>query len=140
MIEPYVGALPLRFRMLPSEIADCIGAPVAVIPDTRGIRIEKRHNLMLGYALDDGALFEAVFRPGSDLRFQGVNLFETAEPISYLRRFDPAPVECFVSILFLNLGIGLSGFHDQDESRKAISVVRRGYWNEYAEYFVPFSE
>lgn len=41
-------------------------------------------------------------------------------------------------VLFHRLGIRFTGFHDNDESQKAIGVVRKGYWDEYVKDFVQY--
>jgi hypothetical protein len=140
LVEPDVGALPIRFGMTPKEVADQLGPPIAVLPDSGGTRIEERPNLMVGYSPTDGTMFEAVFWPGAQLFFRRENLLEIPDPISYLRQFDPTPVKCLGSIVFRGLGIRLSGFHDGDESQQAIGVAPKRHWDKYSDDFVSFND
>jgi len=138
VIEPYVGAIPLRFGMSPEEVAAEIGPPTKLLPDPFGNRSESRQNLSLGYAGEDNTLNEAVFSPGTNLYFRGHDLFSTKAPIALLRQYDPEPQLWVGMVIFVQLGIRLSGFHDGDEPQRAIGVVKRGYWDEYVEDFKPF--
>lgn len=137
-IESYIGAIPLRFGMSPNEVEAILGPSVEELPNAFGNRSELREGLTLGYDSKDNTLVEAVFSPGAQVLFQGRELFSVEDPIEFLRQFDPAPQLWVGFIIFVNLGIRLSGFHDDDESQKAIGVVKKGYWDEYIEDFEPF--
>jgi hypothetical protein len=138
-IEPYVGAIPIRFGMKPDEVEAQIGPPISILPSHFGNRIEERANVNVGYSVADDTLCEAVFSPGSILFFQGIDLFSDPDPILLLLRFDPSPYEWVGMIHFLKLGIRFSGYHDHDEAQKAIGIVREGYWDEFVDDFVPYS-
>jgi len=137
-IEPYVGALPIRFGMNPAEVSQIIGPPSEVSTGPFGNRCEQRECLALGYSTPDGTFMEAVFAPGAKVLYHGHDLFEHPDPIQLLRQFDPAPQLWVGFVIFQRLGVRLSGFHDNDESQKAIAVVKEGYWDQYTEDFVPF--
>jgi hypothetical protein len=135
--EPFVGPLPLRFGMSPEEVASVVGAPSRVFPDFFKNRTETRPGLSLGYDATSGRLVEAVF-PSVGLHFHGVDLFVVDDAIAFLRQFDPAPQIAVGMVFFVDLGLRLSGFHDNDESQRAIGVVATGHWEELARKFVPF--
>jgi hypothetical protein len=76
--------------------------------------------------------------PGSYVTLLNHDLFAEPNLIAFLTRLDPNPFLFVGFVVFLELGIRLSGFHDGDESQKAIGVVRGGYWDEFVSEFVPF--
>lgn len=135
--DPFVGPSPLRFGMTPEEVAALVGAPERVFPDPFGNRSESRSGYSLGYDAKSGRLTEAVFSKG-ELLFRGVDLFAVANVIDFLRKYDASPQTAVGMIFFVKLGLRLSGFHDGDESQKAIGVTTRGHWEEFLEDFVPF--
>jgi hypothetical protein len=138
-IEPYLGAIPIRFGMKPTEVESEIGPPISILPDHFSNRVEERPHLIIGDSAHDDTLCEAVFAPGAKLLFGQHELFQHPDPIALLRQVDPSPYEWVGFVIFLKLGIRLSGFHDGDESQKAIAVVKKGYWDEHVDDFLPYS-
>jgi hypothetical protein len=136
-IEPYVGVLPLRFGMTSNEVAAFLGAPLRRRHSFRGNSIEEFQTISVCYAQSDNGLNEVGFAPETHLFFRGQNLFSSSDAIAYLRQFDPVPWLWVGFVVFLELGIQLSGFHDNDESQLEIAVMRRGYWDQYRDNFMP---
>lgn len=136
--EPYIGALPVRFGMSPVEVAAVIGPPSAVLPGVFGTTAEARPKLMIGYDRANNCVYEVNCHVGTTLMFQGHDLLAHVDPIAFLRLFDPNPVLFVGVVLFLKLGIQVSGFHDCDESQKAISMFIKNIYADYAEDFAPF--
>jgi len=137
-IEPNIGPLPLRFGMRPTEVERLLGEPTTVLASHFGDRIEERPHVSVAFSKDQGNLDEAVFTSGVKLLFHGRDLFAEPNLIATLRHYDPQPF-LFVGFIFFNkLGVRLSGFLPDDDSEKAIAVVPKGHWREYADDFVPF--
>lgn len=138
-VAPFIGPLPLRFGMSPGDVASILGPPKASSIDFLGDREEERDGLNLGYARGTDQLQEVVFSPGTTLVFQGMELLTSPDPIAWLRRFDPKPQLWVGLVVFPALGIRVSGYHDDDDSQKAIGVARRGSWDAYQDDFEPFT-
>jgi hypothetical protein len=136
--EPYVGALPIRFGMKPDDVAGVVGAASRVFPGVFGTTAEERPNLMIGYTENENSVFEINCHVGTILLYRGTDLLTHPGPIEYLRQFDATPVLWVGLVLFLHLGIQLSGFHDADESQRAISMVMKETWSEFVDDFTPF--
>jgi hypothetical protein len=136
-IEPFVGALPLRFGMRPEEVAAIVGPPSGIYLSSFEDQCEERSTLSmdLAYHRETGKLNELVFAPGSILYFNGQNLFDVSNVIDFLRQSDSDPKIAVGMVFFLKLGIRLSGFHDGDESQKAVGVTPKGHWDEFMEDF-----
>jgi hypothetical protein len=136
VIEPYIGALPLRFGMSPKQVEAFLGQPDEVFHSFTGNLGERRLNVNLSYH-DDRQLVEAVFAPGTEVLFENQDLFKEPDSIEFLRGFDQ-PYKAVGFIFFPELGIRLSGFLPNDEEAKAISVIRKGQWDEFRDSFVPY--
>lgn len=137
--EPFVGPMPLRFGMIPVEVAAFVGAPDRFFSDPFGNRSESRSGFSLGYDADSGQLIEAVFSK-CELFYQGENLFLISDVIDFLRKYDDSPQFAVGVIFFLRIGLSLTGFQDGDEDQKSISVTRRGHWDEFLEELIPFKK
>lgn len=138
LIEPYIGVHPVQFGMSPAQVEEKLGRPDKSYQAQFGAFVEERPDVAIGYCAEDGGVNELVFSPTAKLLFQGHDLFASVDPLGILREFDNAPFEWVGFIIFLRLGIRVSGFHDNDESQKAIGIVSNGHWDEYVADFVPY--
>lgn len=65
------------------------------------------------------------FVPGANVYYDELPMFEV-QTFSKLCKLDGRPKEVVGFIVLLSLGIAFSGFHDGDESQKAVSVFKKG--------------
>jgi hypothetical protein len=137
LLEPYVGVLPIKFGMTPREVADVAGPPDAVSRGYLGNRHEHRQCLNLSYS--ERGVDEAVFLPGAQLTLHGQSLLDHPNPLAFLKTLDDSLFEWVGFIVFLKLGVRVSGIHDYDESQKSIGAVESGYWDKYMKQFTPYS-
>jgi len=135
-VQPYAGAHPILFGMTPPEVAALLGPPSWSFRDA-GILTEERSSQHVNVAYSDDRLNEAVFSKGAKLVFDGQDLFDLHDPVGFLRKFDTPYVWVGVIIL-LDLGIRLSGLLDDNASQRTISIVEKGYWDEYKEDFLRY--
>jgi hypothetical protein len=111
-IAPYVGVGPLRFGMTRSQAHELVGAPRA----RRRMKTELREVLA---TYDGGLTFEGP-------------------PGRRLLQDDPEPGELVGFLVFLRLGVTLSGFHEATTDEAAVTVFERGRWDSLAPRFQPF--
>jgi hypothetical protein len=52
------------------------------------------------------------------------------DPNPVLLRLDPEPVERLGLLVFRRLGVTTTGYHDDDESDRALTVYAPGTWDE----------
>jgi hypothetical protein len=55
-----------------------------------------------------------------------------------LRSYDPHPFEWVGFIIFLEIGIALTGYHDGDTAQRAMTIFPQGRWDAYRDQFSPF--
>lgn len=129
-IEPYVGPLPLRF-----------GLPRAEVPAVLGVEVQRKRDeddrfgaVRVAY-YGTGTVAEVGFVPrGIILRFMGTELWNdqsVADPVPLLLKHDPDPVESDGFLVFPAIGVTVTGFHDGDQSQRALTVFQRGHWDKY---------
>jgi len=129
-IQPYIGALPIRFGLPRSEVPALLGsqphAPRDDADDFGTVRVAY---------YGTGVVTEIGFVPrGVILRFMGIELWSehlATDPIPLLLQHDPDPVESSGFLVFSGIGVTATGFHDDDFSQRAITVFCRGHWDSF---------
>lgn len=137
-LRPYIGADPVTFEMTVKDVAKVLGPAKQVRTTDLDERDEVRGKVSVRYSSSDGKAIELAFLPGATLLFQSHDLFTEEHIVDFLIQHDTQPFECLGFLIFLKLGITLTGFHDQAESQRAITVFRRGRWDELREEMTPF--
>lgn len=133
-IDPYVGALPIKFGMTPDEVEAAIG-PAGRKSGNSSMQefVEKRSEIGIRVTYSkDGGVVEIGFLPHAKLFFEGKSLFEERDPVGILKNIDNQPLESHGFLVFMNLGITETGFHDRDPGQRAFTVFKKGRWNELA--------
>ncbi len=133
VIIPYEGASSLRFGKSVGSIITALGEPDFKEYDEYGSLLSYPDiNLMFS---TDGELEEIGFKVnGAKVSICGVALEDGSrklKPHISLKRFDPEPKETEGgALVFLGLGVSLTGYHTGNESDQAITCFRKGVWNE----------
>ncbi len=76
-----------------------------------------------------------------NITFLGVNIFgeESHLVLAKIMTADPNPMHYLGFIVFLKVGITLTGFHDEDISQRALTLFERGAWDHRISKMQPFS-
>jgi hypothetical protein len=82
-----------------------------------------------GATISKSGVVEVYFLPATDVSVFGVEVYSDKQSLRKLCRLDGAPKEFMGFIILLRLGITLTGFHDLDDSQKAITAFARGRWD-----------
>lgn len=133
VIAPYVGVGRVRFGMTPDQVSAAWGSPESTSKTGLGGRVDFYGDLNVGYSL--GAM-PAVNHVGGgrslvQVEIATVKLF-VEEPIAAIKRLfllDASASTYLGFLVFLELGISLTGFHDDDENQKAFIAFARGSWD-----------
>ncbi len=135
-IRPYEGALPLTFGMSVDSVHGRLGTPerVSRIWDNTG-HTHYWHNSCVNFAFDnDGRLKHCGFGPGAyTLSLNGTNIWlpdSHADPNPILLSLDPQPLEYVGFLIFLQLGVTTTGYHDDDPGQHAVTAFVRGDYDE----------
>ena len=127
-IQSYVGAIPIRFGMSRVEVRSLIPSS----PKTSGQQQDDYFGFVrVGYEQDK--VVELGFTPGNfHLRFSGHEIWRPSEqpdPLPLFLRRDSQPLEIYGFLIFRELGITVTGYHDDDASQRAITCFVRGRWD-----------
>lgn len=135
-IEPYEAIGLLRFGMNESDIVASMGDPHRVTKNHMG-----NSELWYGHMnaiVEDDCLVEVGFAPDMPVSICGIHPFTDPGAFANLCRLDGNPCEVLGFIVLRNLGITLTGFHDKDESQKALTAFARGRWDVLESQMKPF--
>ena len=132
-VYPYVGCGPLRFGMTPDEVAKAIGPPEQVLLNHLKDRVETRAFLNLGFSSRSFPTLNHIGfgRQMVGLSYERMRLFTEKEEnvLKFLVGKDNEPYLYMGFLVFLKIGISLTGFHDKDISQKAAVVFPKGVWD-----------
>jgi hypothetical protein len=134
-VEPYVGALPIRFGMARPEVHNLLGPPKRSFPIWDGSGTSDHYwpeRFTVGY--DNAGMVKHVgFSPGGvELLIQGQviwTLTDQPDPNPILLALDPDPVESVGIWVFLRIGVTTAGYHDNDRSQRAFTVFPHDTWS-----------
>jgi hypothetical protein len=129
-IISYVGAKPLLFGMTQDEVGKIIVEnPRAQRFNDSGEFNVQYASFSIRYSVADSRLVEIGFSDSAKVLFGPIDVFQDPSAFSNLVRQDSCPYECFGFIVLLDLGVTLTGFHDNDPSQLSITAFIRGRWD-----------
>ena len=135
-IIPYEGALPVRFGASQDEVVKLLGEPEIRSKNFRGEPFFYLDLINIGFAINGGVM-HVGFLPGCIVEVRGIDPFAPSS-FERLLDIDGEPMEVVGIIVLLNLGITLTGFHDDDEAQKAVTAFARGEFDELQSEMQPF--
>ena len=141
-IQPYVGVGPLKFGMTADEVAAEIGLPDCIEDEGDEIReFREKNDFHVVYAKDGTGVVEMGFGSGVKLlQYDSMYVFKET-PLDVLKHIvglGNKPYESLGFLVFLDIGITFTGFHDLDEDdddddngEKAVTVFKLGRWDDW---------
>ena len=129
-IHPFEGAAPIRFGMLRDQVLELLGMPRVVSKgvDAWGVGLA----IQVGYDREGGVDGVGLGPGDYELKLDGQLIWapnEHPDPNPVLLARDREPVECLGFLVFTNLGVATSGYHDNDPYQLAVQVYRKGQWD-----------
>jgi len=135
-IVPYVGALPVRFGQSEDDVVLLLGDPQ--LRSTNYFGNPSLHYGPVNFGFKNGnGVVHAGFSPGSIVKVAGLDPFAPSG-FDKLVALDADPMEVLGFVVLLNLGITFTGFHDDDDSQKAVTAFVRGQYDELRAEMTPF--
>jgi hypothetical protein len=138
-VVSYVGAQPLLFGMTQAQAEVVVGIPLESSLNQRGEHNAQYDSFSIRYSPKGGTLVEIGFSNSARVLFRGIDVFADPEAFPKLVGHDSNPYEYFGFIILLDLGITLTGFHDNDESQRALTAFVRGRWDHLKGKFKDFA-
>src|SRR5260221_9649143 len=128
-IVSYVGAKPLLFGMTEAQAESLVGRPLRTDLNNLDERNAQYKSFSIRYSSQNGALLEVGFSSAAKVMIWGVDLFRDVEAFPKILGGDSCPYGYHGFIVLLDLGITLTGFHDNDMSQRAVTAFARGRWD-----------
>lgn len=133
-IHPYKGMGTLTFGMSSAEITRIVGkADDFELDDDNELREFRRGNGFQAVFRDGGnSLVELGFSSNViELNFSGIDIFleNEADVIERIAKIDGKPYSAYGFLVFMNIGLTLSGFHHQDDAAKGVTIFNKGRWD-----------
>jgi hypothetical protein len=128
-IDPYVGVGPLNFGMTEAEVHAQWGSP-------RMVTTNWLKEAVLAYdeaqvILSEGKVIEVTLLPVGSVKVGSIDVYVAPTAFADLCLRDGAPKVMAGSVVLLNVGVALSGFHDGHVEQKTISAFARGRWDRF---------
>jgi hypothetical protein len=143
-LKIYIGAGPLRFGMTRKQVEAVLGPPdktKRTMFRNEAQEFRRDNGMQTIYSAAEDTLVEISFYGNQSVAFEAMDVFQTpgTEVISRLSEADGKPLETVGILVFLNLGIAMTGFLQEDEpGQKSISVFAKGRWDSEIEDLKPF--
>jgi hypothetical protein len=125
-IISYVGPKPLLFGMTERQVEAVVGPPQTIRTNGQGEPDASYESFSIRYSKKDRTLVEIGFLKTARVKILGINPFTQENGFRDLVRQDSCPYEYVGFIILLDLGITLTGFHDNDPDQLAITAFVPG--------------
>jgi hypothetical protein len=112
------------------DVRTVLGDPRREGRNERGELDQSWGDVSIRYSVDRGQVVEVGLNPPAIAQFAEGKLFELPDPIALLQLHDPNPMEYLGFVVFLNLGLTLTGLEDADNSQRAVTAFARGRWDQ----------
>jgi hypothetical protein len=128
-IASYVGVKPLLFGMTQSEAEIKVGPPLTKILNNLG-EVNAQYQLFsVRYSKQSNEVVEIGVSSNAITFINNIDIFNDKHAFQKLLRQDSKPYEYFGFVILLDLGITLTGFHDDDPTQRAHTAFARGRWD-----------
>ena len=138
-IEPRVGVGEVRFGMTLEEVLAVLGEPEWSGYDSEGDAERRWPNLTVRWGRETETVAEIAVPVENRVTIAGHLLPLDSDPLTVLCELDPEPVRCLGFLIFREIGVAISGFHDGDEDQRALTVFAPGRWDDMSSHFEPFT-
>lgn len=134
-IDPYTSVGPIKFGMSELDVRAALGEPASISKDRRDNDVMRYEGIKVTVA--PHGVTEVALLPTVPVTLRGIKIFSSSSAFTDLCELDGDPQIVVGFVVLLNLGIALTGFHDQDESQKAVTVFERGRWDVLRDQMAP---
>ncbi len=138
-IIPYQSVGRIEFGMTADDIIDVLGEPHGTTRNRLGETVLD-HGLTRITVDDRVGAVEVALLPDAHPTLNGVDIFGSSAALNRLLLMDGAPMETLGFLVFLNLGITVTGLHDGDKSQRAATAFASGRWDRFRSELKPYSK
>lgn len=129
-IIPYERVGVFRFGMPESDVLSAGCIPSKKIRNRRGEQEWICDGFSIRFGAANGLLCDMGFSRKCKVALRGIEVFSDPSALEKIVKLDDNVFECYGFLVFFGLGLTLTGFHDGNESQKAVTAFTRGHWDE----------
>ncbi len=138
-IEPYksFGSLILG----KSKRDDCVriyGEPISTRKNREGVVEYHYDTFIIRFSPTSDTVQECTLLPQADATIAGIDVTWDKDFLQCACEHDGSPKNVYGFIVLTNLGIAVTGFHDEDESQMAVTVFSDGSFDDLLRESVPY--
>lgn len=134
IITSHIGVGSIKFGMQRVEIYNEIGMSSRSRKSRFSSEVTEfwyENGLQLTFSDQESLLEVSLYPSLSCVEFRGIRLFEEpgVDVMKKLRDLDHNPLEKVGVTIFLKLGIAVTGFLNENDDQKSVSVFAEGRWS-----------
>ena len=129
--------MPLEFGMTQSEVSHVLGLSpeYSEPPNEYGGARDSYGDIAVNFD-EQGKAAEFCFIPSTkiSLVYSGSTIIgqgAVSDPVSIFKKMDHKPQETLGFLVFVGIGVNITGYHDNGKSQRAINLFKRGFWDEH---------
>lgn len=140
-IVSYERVDSISFGMTPSQVADLLGRPNAEKKNFLRQREQHFGDYTVIFDVKTDTVREISIPPkeSGEIIINGHTFSWGFDLFKCMVELDRAPYESSGLVLFFKLGLGMSGYQDNDQSQRSIGAFQRGARDRSKATMVPFS-
>ena len=139
ILLPYRGTSLVKFGATPDDVESVLGPAQRTKKTRAGNRMEYRETCRVEYSNEDKVV-EMTFWPPGTLLLDSRNLLQGSDQVKRLSVHDKHPLEHVGFVVFYELGLAMTGFHDGDKGQEAITIFSKGKWDDSKENMRPYKQ
>ncbi len=129
-IKPYVSVGGIAFGGAEFECIGKLGSPLATNVNREGVVELVYARIIVRLDPIERRVGEFTLLPKCKSRIEGIEITWDTRFVESACKLEGKPREVYGLVVLRNLGIAVTGIHDDDASQMAITVVNRGAFDE----------
>jgi len=135
-IVSYKSVGPIAFGMKPKDIYSALGTPRLSTKDRYGDTVHRYDNIFV--TTNNDGVVEVELLPDAAPNILDIDILSNRHSLYLLSKIDANPYECSGAIILLNIGISITGMHDDLDYQKSVTAFARGRFDELKKDMVPY--
>lgn len=135
-IHSYSSVGTIKFGMSSDQVRALLGEPRRITTNRFGEEVLAFDGMNVCVSPSTGVV-EVTLLPEAQPTISDIAIFSSPWALRRLRSLDDQPLEVVGTIVFLKLGISVTGLHDGDDEQRAVSAFVKGRWAVFQDKMKP---
>jgi hypothetical protein len=137
-IHSYRSVGAIDFGMSSDQVRALLGEPSRITTNRFGEEVLAFDGINVCVSPSTGVV-EVTLLPETQPTISDIAIFGSPWALRRLRSLDDAPQEVLGAVVFLKLGISVTGLHDGDDDQRAVSAFVKGRWDSFQDKMKPLT-